>query len=124
MAASDRVTSVTNFAIEDGWQRVHVTYTPTTTGTYRMAAIQENAYLYGYFNDFQLKKGEAASNVNLLQNGWFRSINDPQEWTDTNLYFYAVIFRRTRKSPGTSFTMLRGRGEVDTDWSFLQDIHV
>ena len=26
-----------------------------------------------------------------------------------------LFFRRTQKSPGTSFTMLRGRGEVDTD---------
>ena len=35
-----------------------------------------------------------------------------------------LFFQRTQKSPGTSFTMLRGRGEVDTDWSFLQNIHV
>ena len=35
-----------------------------------------------------------------------------------------LFFRRTQKSPGTSFTMLRGRGEVDTDWSLLQNIHV
>ena len=88
LASSERVTAVTNSEIEDGWQRVHVTYTPSKTGTYRVAALQENAYLYGYFDDFQLEKGNAASNVNLLQNGWFRSINDPQEWTDTNLYLY------------------------------------
>ena len=51
--------------------------------------------------------------------------------TDTGalviIYMISVMllfFQRTQKSPGTSFTMLRGRGEVDTDWSLLQNIHV
>ena len=83
LAAGDRVVAVTNSEIENGWQRVHVTYTPKTTGTYRVAAIQENAYLYGYFDDFQLETGKAASNVNLLQNGSFGS---SAEWVIGNFH--------------------------------------
>ena len=54
-----------------------------------------------------------------------QSINDGRRGLGDNLYdqHNAVAFRRTQKSPGTSFTMLRGRGEVDTDWSLLQNIH-
>ena len=83
LASSERIVAVTNSEIEDGWQRVHVTYTPTTTGTYRVAAIQEDAYLYGYFDDLQLEVGNAPSNVNLLQNG---SFNGSAEWTMGNFH--------------------------------------
>ena len=50
--------------------------------------LAENAYGPVYYDDLQLERGSAASTANLLQNGWFRSVTDPQEWTTTNLHLY------------------------------------
>ena len=50
--------------------------------------LAENAYGPVYYDDLQLERGSAASTTNLLQNGWFRSVTDPQEWTTTNLHLY------------------------------------
>ena len=80
LSASDRITAVTNAEIDNGWQRIYATYTPAANGTYRVAAIQENAYLYGYFDDFQLETGAVPSNVNLLQNGSFQMEKNGAEW--------------------------------------------
>ena len=74
--------------MDDGWERVHVTYTVPTAGTYRCMVLAENAYGPVYYDDLQLERGSAASTANLLQNGWFRSVTDPQEWTTTNLHLY------------------------------------
>ena len=88
LARGIKVNYATNANVDDGWERVHVTYTVPTAGTYRCMVLAENAYGPVYYDDLQLERGSAASTTNLLQNGWFRSINDPQEWTDTNLYLY------------------------------------
>ena len=50
--------------------------------------LAENAYGPVYYDDLPLERGSAASTANLLQNGWFRSVTDPQEWTTTNLHLY------------------------------------
>ena len=85
LAEGQRVTYSTNPDIEDGWQRVYVTYTPASSGNYRIAAIQENAYTYSYFDDFQLEEGTVPSNVNLLQNGSFDA--GTAEWTRGNFSY-------------------------------------
>ena len=88
LARGIKVNYATDADVDDGWERIYVTYTVPTAGTYRCMVLEENAYGAIYYDDLQLERGSAASTTNLLQNGWFRSINDPQEWTDTNLYLY------------------------------------
>ena len=88
LARGIKVNYATNANVDDGWERVHVTYTVPTAGTYRCMVLAENAYGPVYYDDLQLERGSAASTANLLQNGWFRSVTDPQEWTTTNLHLY------------------------------------
>ena len=88
LARGIKVNYATNANVDDGWERVYVTYTVPTAGTYRCMVLAENAYGPVYYDDLQLERGSAASTANLLQNGWFRSVTDPQEWTTTNLHLY------------------------------------
>ena len=88
LARGIKVNYATNADVDNGWERIYVTYTVPADGTYRCMVLAENAYGSIYYDDLQLERGSAASTTNLLQNGWFQSINDPQEWTDTNLYLY------------------------------------
>ena len=88
LARGIKVNYATNADVDNGWERIYVTYTVPAGGTYRCMVLAENAYGSIYYDDLQLERGSAASTTNLLQNGWFQSINDPQEWTDTNLYLY------------------------------------
>lgn len=90
VASGDLLSYCTSSSIENGWQRVYVTFQTGAAGTYRCAVIQENAYGQAYFDDLQLEKGQAPSTANLLQDGTFNySRNDGErEWTDTNLYIY------------------------------------
>ena len=74
---SNRITFETAEKINEGWQRISVTYKCPTTGTYRVAVVQENAYGYAYFDDLQLEEGNVPTTVNLLQNGTF---NHTSEW--------------------------------------------
>jgi YD repeat-containing protein len=95
VATGDKVTYQTSDNIESGWQRVYVTYTPKTAGTYRCVAMQSDAYGSAYFDDLQLEVGSVPSSVNLLQNGNFSvtqtdssGYTSPVEWTAKNLYIY------------------------------------
>ena len=88
LARGIKVNYATNANVDDGWERVHVTYTVPTAGTYRCMVLAENAYGPVYYDDLQLERGSAASTANLLQNGWFRSVTDSQEWTATNLHLF------------------------------------
>ena len=78
LSSGAKITFSTDAEIDSGWQRVYVTYKCTTTGTYRVAAVQENAYGAAYFDDLQLEEGNVPTNVNLIQNGTF---NNSTEWT-------------------------------------------
>ena len=86
-ASSEKVTAKTPTQIENGWQRIYVTYTVPSTGAYRVAFIQDKATGCGYADDLQLEIGTVPSNVNLVQNGDFRS--NYQEWS-TDCYTIAA----------------------------------
>ncbi len=71
----------TSTKIESGWTRLQVSFTPKTSGNYRIAASLRNASEYGAFDDLQLEKVitpfsnvqfekiGVASSVNLVQFG-------------------------------------------------------
>lgn len=89
LAESGLLDYATSDEVEGGWSRLEVTFTPDTSGTYRVAANVNNSGRYTAFDDFQLeevvipasdmpddKKGTATS-VNLLQMG------NLEQWTSS-----------------------------------------
>ena len=79
LSVGNKVSHVTSDQIDDGWLRVYATFECDVAGNYRIAAVQDNAYGYSYFDDLQLEEGNVPSNVNLLQNGSFTK--NTSEWT-------------------------------------------
>ena len=71
---SERVNYQTDASVSRGWEKVSVTFTPETSGTYYMAFLQDKADGTAYCDDLLLEKGEAASEINLVQNGRFSQL--------------------------------------------------
>ena len=80
---SERVNYQTDASVSRGWEKVSVTFTPETSGTYYMAFLQDKADGTAYCDDLLLEKGEAASEINLVQNGRFSQLvnGKPDFWT-------------------------------------------
>lgn len=92
---SERLDYATTEAINKGWSRLEVSYKPSTTGWYRIYAVQKNASGCGAFDDLQLESNKSdtavsgASTANLVQLGSFELWNgttadrtqDPTFWT-------------------------------------------
>lgn len=66
--------------VDAGWEKISVTFTPDTSGTYSLAVVQDRADGVAYCDDMQLEAHAAASNANLVQNGTFAS-GAPDYWT-------------------------------------------
>ena len=66
--------------VDSGWEKISVTFTPDTSGTYSLAVVQDRADGVAYCDDMQLESHAAASNANLVQNGTFAS-GAPDYWT-------------------------------------------
>ena len=66
--------------VDAGWEKISVTFTPDTSGTYSLAVVQDLADGVAYCDDMQLEAHAAASNANLVQNGTFAS-GAPDYWT-------------------------------------------
>ena len=66
--------------VDSGWEKISVTFTPDTSGTYSLAVVQDRADGVAYCDDMQLEAHAAASNANLVQNGTFAS-GEPDYWT-------------------------------------------
>ena len=66
--------------VDSGWEKISVTFTPDTSGTYSLAVVQDRADGVAYCDDMQLEAHAAASNANLVQNGTFAS-GAPDYWT-------------------------------------------
>lgn len=58
--------------VDDGWIRIAVTFTAEVTGVHTVSVCCAGAIGTFYADDFQLERGAAPSNVNLLQNGNFQ----------------------------------------------------
>ncbi len=89
--ASRMINHKTNVNIEDGWERLEVTFSPETSDTYRLAANWKGSSQVVAFDDFQMERVVetvredetteeetepvgAASGVNLLQMGGFQFV--------------------------------------------------
>lgn len=59
--------------IEDGWERVTLTFTPNTTGSYKVMSTIRDIGNLCYWDDFQLEEGEAASSYNMVDDGSFET---------------------------------------------------
>ena len=66
--------------VDSGWEKISVTFTPDTSGTYSLAVVQDRADGVAYCDDMQLEAHAAVSNANLVQNGTFAS-GAPDYWT-------------------------------------------
>ena len=105
LASSELLNFQTSRDVNQGWSRLEVSYTPATSGWYRVYAIQRNASAFGAFDDLQLEKTKSdvsesgASTANLVQLGSFELWNgttpdrslDPTYWT----------YNPNKASPGT-----------------------
>lgn len=77
---SEIVNYTTAPEVDAGWEKISVTFTPDTSGTYSLAFVQDAADGTAYCDDMQLEAHAAASNANLVQNGTFAS-GAPDFWT-------------------------------------------
>lgn len=71
IAKSKKIDYLTPTSIENGWERLSVTFTPTQTGYYTVCANSEFFVGLSYWDDFQLEEGEASSSYNMLDDGDF-----------------------------------------------------
>ena len=69
----------TDPAIDNGWQRLSVTYTPASSGTYRIQLLWRNAQGTLRADDAQLEIGDASGSYNHVHNGSFE--NGADGWT-------------------------------------------
>ena len=79
---SEQVNYKTDASINRGWEKISVTFTPETSGTYYMAFLQDRADGTAYCDDLLLEESEAASEINLVQNGRFAWLvnGKPEGW--------------------------------------------
>lgn len=61
----------TNPSIENGWERLSVSFTPEADGAYYLVVGMQGAQGIAAFDDVQLEVGDTVSSVNLLQNSGF-----------------------------------------------------
>ena len=61
----------TNPGIENGWERLSVSFTPDADGAYYLVVGMQGAQGIAAFDDVQLEVGDTVSSVNLLQNSGF-----------------------------------------------------
>ena len=70
-AKSEVIRYKTNPEINNGWERISVTYTPASNTELWFEARQNAATGYSFFDDFQLEISDTLSHVNLIQNSSF-----------------------------------------------------
>ena len=69
----------TDPVIDGGWQRISVTYTPASSGTYHLQLLWRNAQGTLRADDVQLEIGDAPGSYNHVYNGSFE--NGEEGWT-------------------------------------------
>ena len=68
-AVSEAVNYPTASAMDGGWVRISVTFTPTVKGNCTVTLYNNGAGPYFFADDFQLEYADTPSNLNLLENG-------------------------------------------------------
>ena len=79
---SEQVNYKTDASINRGWEKISVTFMPEMSGTYYMAFLQDRADGTACCDDLLLEESEAASEINLVQNGRFAWLvnGKPEGW--------------------------------------------
>ncbi len=79
---SEMLTGTTDTDIDNGWQRIHVTFTVPKGASLRVAPMLYNATGTAYFDCLQLEKNSTVNSYNLLENASFEKGAD--SWTAYN----------------------------------------
>lgn len=124
---SDFVLGNTDSTIDNGWQRVSVTFTvPDETSKTRIYLALKSSTGSAYFDGIQLEKYSVANNVNLIENSSldnFSSNGLPTNWSDefSNIDFDTDIQSSVHHHGYSSF---RIKGDNSTQKSIIQTIPV
>ena len=89
----------TSESVDNGWIRIAVTFTAQNTGPHTVSVGCAGAIGTFYADDFQLERGVAPSNVNLLQNGNFQE--STTDWTLCGGSFPTVSYGMYRENETT-----------------------
>lgn len=82
---SQWINYITSTAVDDGWVRISVTFTPPATDEYGIFVNNNGAIGTFYADDFQVEEGDAPSSYNLVTNSNMEGTN---RWTmGTNTAF-------------------------------------
>ena len=84
-------TDLTTDLIENNWQRLSVTFTPTVNGVFNLSCCVVNATGTAYFDDFQLEETSAPSSYNMISNGAMRTEQAWYTGTNANSEFAAAF---------------------------------
>ena len=72
---SQPINYATSPSVDDGWERISVTFTSLYSGVHTVSINSEGVIGTYYADDFQLEKGEAPSTSNLVENGSMEMVN-------------------------------------------------
>lgn len=86
-AESMKLTGTTDSTIQNGWQRIYCTFTPSATQSYYVYLYLRGTSGTAYFDAVQLEEGSIGA-YNLLENGAF--INGSTGWTFAGSAFAGV----------------------------------
>lgn len=86
-AESMKLTGTTDSTIQNGWQRIYCTFTPSATQSYNVYLHLRGTSGTAYFDAIQLEEGSIGA-YNLLENGAF--INGSTGWTFAGSAFAGV----------------------------------
>ncbi len=119
LAKSDVISYYTEPLIEDGWERISVTFTPSTTADYDLAVCQEGVRGIAAFDDVQLETGDTMSSVNLLQDAGF----DRTEALNT--YWSARdLVNAASNTPPTGGKLVKIDGNMATEETVWQEVPI
>ncbi|MBE6946287.1 MAG: RHS repeat-associated core domain-containing protein [Ruminococcaceae bacterium] len=143
--ASRMINHKTNVNIEDGWERLEVTFSPKTSGTYRLAANWKGSSQVVAFDDFQMERVVetaredetteeettpvgAASGVNLLQMGGFQFVGTTGSATTSGYSTYWPNTAGTTASYVTDSTrggyVLKMTAYPSTNFHYSQTVNI
>lgn len=74
-AFSEYVTGTTESDVNNGWQRLYVTFDAVAGTTYRVYGVICNTTGTAWFDCFQLEEGEAPNKFNLVLNPSFETVD-------------------------------------------------
>ena len=83
LKASDAITYQTSADIDHGWERVSVSYTPSSSGTFGVAVCVSGSGT-ACCDNMQLEVGSLATSVNLVQSGSFEDNNYSSSYWETS----------------------------------------